>query len=188
MGNHQSFLDMFVCGALWRKPFKVTFKREMLFYPFIGSVMWLAKHLAVNRGDKKAGQALIEVATDAAKAGKSLLFFAEGTRNLKEAGASLGAFKLGAFRVATASGVPIVPFTVSGARALFPPSGIPSLGWGAVRFTVHPPVPAAGKDAIALMEEVRGVVASGLGPVDVVKGKGAPATEAGAAPAAKKEQ
>jgi hypothetical protein len=33
----------------------VTFKRELLFYPGVGSTMWLAGYLPVKRGDRGSG-------------------------------------------------------------------------------------------------------------------------------------
>lgn len=112
-----------------------------------------------------------------------VLFFPEGTRKIDSAGGPLGPFKAGAFKLAIDTGAPIVPITISGARNLMPARGYPSLGYGAPKLIVHAPIPSAGKTVEQLMRECHDVIASGLGPEDMIAPEGAESAGA-ATPAA----
>jgi 1-acyl-sn-glycerol-3-phosphate acyltransferase len=171
--NHQSSLDMAVLSYLWYLPFYVVYKRELLFYPGIGTAMALANYYSVDRKVKESGRMLIEKCKQSVASGESVLFFAEGTRVFAD-GEPLGPFKPGAFIIAADTGATILPVTISGARKLFPPKGIPSLGFGTPVLTIHPPIQAAGRSVEELSAETRKVIASALREEDTAPMKSAP--------------
>ncbi|HEX9186049.1 MAG TPA: lysophospholipid acyltransferase family protein, partial [Vicinamibacteria bacterium] len=87
--------------------------------------------------------------------------FPEGTRSPD---GSVRRFKRGSFSLAIEAGVPVVPVSLAGVKAVVP-SGLPSLRPGTVRVVLHPPVPVAGRtpdEAEALADEVRAIVAGGI--------------------------
>jgi len=177
VSNHQSTLDMAVMSYLWRLPFRVVFKHELMWYPGLGTAMWLAGYPSVKRSDRTSGHALIEQCKAEIAAGHNVLFFAEGTRKAEAVDAAVGAFKPGAFKVATESGAAILPCTISGARRMFPAKGLPSFEYGRPRLVIHPLVSSAGKTVEKLMTEVHAIVTSGTRDVDL-DGPATPATPA----------
>jgi 1-acyl-sn-glycerol-3-phosphate acyltransferase len=86
--------------------------------------------------------------------------FPEGTRSPD---GSVRHFKRGSFSLAIEAGVPVVPVSLVGVKALVP-RGLWSLRPGRVLLRIHPAIPVSGRsasDAQALAEEVRLVVAAG---------------------------
>ncbi len=121
-----------------------TFKSEILMYPGIGWMLWLSGHIPVVRGDKGSGKKVVATAGDFVEGGVPVLFFPEATRRVDTEKGPLADFKPGAFKTAVERGADILPVTLSGARSLLPPFGFPSLGFGDVEITVHPPISTAG--------------------------------------------
>ena len=150
--NHQSFLDPSLCAlALSRLNFKCPFKHDLMYVPGVGSCLWLAGHMPINRANKKDGQDLLSQCCAWIKRGCPALFFAEGTRHT---GAGVGDFKPGAFVVAQREQVPLQCVTISGARAMLPP-GFPNMSFGQLRITVHPALPPPPKAPKSLEGEAR---------------------------------
>jgi 1-acyl-sn-glycerol-3-phosphate acyltransferase len=90
----------------------------------------------------------------------SVVVFPEGTRSPDGA---VRRFKRGSFRLAHEAGVPVVPVSLAGVKAVVP-RGLASVRPGLVRVVLHPVVPVAGRsaeEAEALAEEVRRIVAAG---------------------------
>jgi 1-acyl-sn-glycerol-3-phosphate acyltransferase len=185
VSNHGSFLDPSLCAvALSSVNFKCTFKHDLMYIPGIGSSLWFAGHIPVNRKLKEGGlwscRDAMAASRSWAERGIALLTFAEGTRTTSTtagAGVRLGEFKPGPFATAQRAQVPIVPLTLSGARSIFPPGGLPQLGFGEVLITIHPPVPppalcahseeAARAAVVAVRDAVRATVDSALrSPLD----------------------
>jgi len=184
ISNHQSTLDVFILARLCFLNFYVVFKREILFYPGVGTAMWLSRYLSVNRKDKESGRTLIRQATAVLNRGLSLCWFPEGTRKIDGSSGPLGPFKPGAFVVARDAGAAILPVTISGARRLMPAGGAPQLRTGRVVLTIHPPISSAGKDVEALMDATRAAIVSGLREIDALPAPKAAAAAAGNSPAA----
>lgn len=151
--NHQSQLDTNICSTgLSEVNFKCTYKRELLYYPGIGSALWLAGHVSVKRGDKDSGHQMMEACANYLQKGVSILFFAEGTR-LASGNEPVGDFKAGAFKLAMNTGMPILPVSISGARDLFPAHGFPRMGYGDPVLTVHAPIYPPSKEATKSMDK-----------------------------------
>lgn len=109
--NHQSNYDLFVVGRVV-PPRTVTIgKQSLKWVPFFGQLFWLAGNVLINRGDAAhARQAMLTTTDTLQHKDTSIWVFAEGTRNL---GKGLLPFKKGAFQMAIAAGVPIIPVCVS---------------------------------------------------------------------------
>lgn len=133
--NHQSTLDVAALSVLRSLDFYVIFKSSLLWVPGMGSAMWLANYLPVNRTDRDSKKALLRRATDGLRSGDNQLWFPEGTRAQST---MMGEFKPGAFLVAQDAGADILPVTISGARRLMPAKGLPQLRPGHVIVTIHP--------------------------------------------------
>jgi 1-acyl-sn-glycerol-3-phosphate acyltransferase len=151
--NHQSQLDTNICSTgLSDVNFKCTYKRELLYYPGIGSALWLAGHVSVKRGDRDSGHQMMEACANYLRKGVSILFFAEGTR-LASGTEPVGEFKAGAFKLSMDTGIPILPVSISGARDLFPAKGFPRMGYGDPVLTVHAPIYPPSNDAVKTMDK-----------------------------------
>ncbi len=150
--NHQSFLDPSLCAiALSRLNFKCPFKHDLMYVPGVGSCLWLAGHMPINRSNKRDGSALLNQCAQWLQRGCPALYFAEGTRFT---GAGVGDFKPGAFVLAQREQAPLQCVTISGARAMLPP-GFPSMQWGELRITIHPALPPPPRAPEGLGEEER---------------------------------
>jgi 1-acyl-sn-glycerol-3-phosphate acyltransferase len=143
-----------------------------MYVPGIGTAMWIANYVPVKRGDKASGQRFLERCAALLRARVWVLIFAEGTRKIDGSTGPLGPFKAGAFKLAIDEGVPVVPFTISGARHLMPAKGFPYLKFGSCRLVIHKPVPSTGKTVEGLMAECRDIIASALGPEDELAAPG----------------
>jgi 1-acyl-sn-glycerol-3-phosphate acyltransferase len=90
----------------------------------------------------------------------SVVVFPEGTRSPDT---TVRRFKRGSFGLALDAGVPVVPVSIVGVKAIVP-RGLLSLEPGTVDVRVHPPVPVEGRgpeEAEALADEVRQIVSAG---------------------------
>jgi 1-acyl-sn-glycerol-3-phosphate acyltransferase len=111
VANHQSNYDLFVLGAVVPKRTVSIGKKSLKWVPFFGQLYWLAGNVLIDRGNAvKAKRAMLTTTDTLQHKDTSIWVFAEGTRNL---GKGLLPFKKGAFQMAIAAGVPIVPVCVS---------------------------------------------------------------------------
>jgi 1-acyl-sn-glycerol-3-phosphate acyltransferase len=111
VANHQSNYDLFVVGAIVPKRTVSIGKKSLKWVPFFGQLYWLAGNVLIDRGNAiKAKRAMLTTTETLQHKDTSIWVFAEGTRNL---GKGLLPFKRGAFQMAIAAGVPIVPVCVS---------------------------------------------------------------------------
>jgi len=112
--NHQSILDILGMLNIWQVMGKCTAvaKKELIYYPPFGPVMWLAGLVYIDRGNSKtAYQKLMKATTLVLNNKTKLWLYPEGTRNRK--GIELLPFKRGAFRIAIECQVPIIPVVYS---------------------------------------------------------------------------
>ena len=160
--NHQSGLDILILLG-WLPQFAhFVAKRELKKAPFVGWCLALSGHIFVDRArGAHALQALRHAATGIT-GGKSVIVFPEGTRYPAR---TIGPFKSGAFVLARAAHVPIVPVGIVGsaermqARRLYTTPGVVGMRIG------DPILPEQfGDDDAALAERVRQQVADLAGP------------------------
>ncbi|WP_339414517.1 1-acylglycerol-3-phosphate O-acyltransferase [Pseudomonas sp. EA_35y_Pfl2_R5] len=111
VANHQSNYDLYVLGRVVPKRTVSIGKKSLKWVPFFGQLYWLAGNVLLDRGNAiRAKQAMLTTTDTLKHKDTSIWVFAEGTRNL---GKGLLPFKKGAFQMAIAAGVPIIPVCVS---------------------------------------------------------------------------
>ncbi|TVT84920.1 1-acylglycerol-3-phosphate O-acyltransferase [Pseudomonas sp. H3(2019)] len=111
IANHQSNYDLFVLGNVVPHRTVCIGKKSLKWVPLFGQLFWLAGNVLIDRGNAhKARQSMLTTTNTLQHKDTSIWVFPEGTRNLGE---ELLPFKKGAFQMAIAAGVPIVPVCVS---------------------------------------------------------------------------
>lgn len=122
MANHQSNFDIpILMAAFDTLQVRWVSKREVRKVPIIGLCLQRTKQVLVDRESPTQAVAVIRQVKTLLNAGISVIFFPEGTRTRD---GRLQAFKPGGFAVAVEAGVPVVPVTVKGSRALWSPGGL----------------------------------------------------------------
>ncbi|SDB28312.1 1-acyl-sn-glycerol-3-phosphate acyltransferase [Pseudomonas sp. NFACC23-1] len=111
IANHQSNYDLFMFGNVVPRRTVCIGKKSLKWVPLFGQLFWLAGNVLIDRGNAiKARKSMLTTTHTLQHEDTSIWVFPEGTRNL---GADLLPFKKGAFQMAIAAGVPIVPVCVS---------------------------------------------------------------------------
>ncbi|MES2820817.1 MAG: 1-acylglycerol-3-phosphate O-acyltransferase [Pseudomonadota bacterium] len=145
IANHQSNYDLFVVGSVVPKRTVSIGKKSLKWVPFFGQLYWLAGNVLIDRGNARRARESMLTTTDTLQhKDTSIWVFAEGTRNL---GKGLLPFKKGAFQMAIAAGVPIVPVCVSNYSTHM---RLNRWNSGKVMIRSLPPIPTAGLTAKAL--------------------------------------
>ncbi|GAB2505781.1 lysophospholipid acyltransferase family protein [Lysobacter humi (ex Lee et al. 2017)] len=121
VATHESVID--ICALFHAVPVPLRFmlKQEMTRMPFVGRYAKAMGMCFIERDGNRASMVRsLRAATAIVNAGHTLCIFPEGTRSR---GGRIGEFKPGAFQVAIAAGVPVVPVSMTGAGAVLPPHG-----------------------------------------------------------------
>ena len=113
--NHASYIDALAMLALVPRDFLFAAKAEVATWPFVGTVVRRAGHLTVERFDVSQSVADAGKLAPALEQGRSVLLFPEGTFT---AAAGLRPFRLGTFKTAVETGIPVVPLALRGTRAI----------------------------------------------------------------------
>ncbi len=135
--NHQSGIDSLLMAQLTRRDVVGVAKKELETTPIVGPLMKAAGVVFVDRGDRAKAIEAMEPAVEAMRAGLSVVIAPEGTRSATR---KIGKFKKGAFHMAMAAGVPIVPVVLKNALDALPRHGI-VIRPTTVDVVVHPPIP-----------------------------------------------
>ncbi len=118
VGNHQSWFDVPAVAAHLPKNFHFVAKKELEKVFVFGRAWKAAGHISIDRTDRESAVRSLEKAGRQLRdEGSAVVIFAEGTRAPTD---ELQPFKKGAFMLALHSGVPVVPFSVSGSRRVMP--------------------------------------------------------------------
>jgi 1-acyl-sn-glycerol-3-phosphate acyltransferase len=136
--NHSSPLD--IPAVILARPCARFLAADDLFrIPMLAWVMRALGTIPVDRADQRRSHAQIDSIARSLADG-ALVVFAEG--GIRRGG--LGAFKSGAFRIAIATGMPVVPVAIRGSATALPPGG--RLRIRPARVTVHlgAPIPTEG--------------------------------------------
>jgi putative phosphoserine phosphatase/1-acylglycerol-3-phosphate O-acyltransferase len=160
--NHQSQVDILVMASLLRRDVGFVAKQEVRRHPIMGPAGAFIGTVFIDRSDRARAVAALRPAVDALRAGHSIAIAPEGTRSRDGA---LGPFKKGAFHMARAAGVPVVPVVIHDAwRAM--PRGAWAVRPARVHVDVLEPVPTSGWRAETLdahVHEVRARFLAALG-------------------------
>lgn len=158
LANHQSYVDYPVAGAIFPGN-AVVLARQVGELPILGWLFRDTGNITVDRDvPTKATAALNAAELAIVEQQQSVWIFPEGTRGSQ--GARLGPFKRGAFRLAIATGAPIIPIVIS---PLKPNTDLPArrLRRQQVDIRILPPVAAqsmATPDETALRNHVHGLM------------------------------
>ena len=153
--NHRNNFDVFMVAALVKDNWTGVAKKELAGNPLAGTLGRLLDAAFIDRHDTAAAVAALEPVEEAARKGLSILIAPEGTR-LDVAG--VGPFKKGAFRIAMATGLPVVPIVIRNSDSVAGRNAT-TLHPGTVDIAVLPPVSVADwtlANLEAKIEQVRG--------------------------------
>jgi putative phosphoserine phosphatase/1-acylglycerol-3-phosphate O-acyltransferase len=134
--NHRNIFDAQIVGRLVRRDFGAVAKKELENVPLFAAAARFMPIAFVDRNDSRAAVAALEPATRLLGEGLSMLVAPEGTR---VPGGGIGEFKKGAFRMAMAARVPIVPIVIRNAEDIGPRSS-GTMRPGKVDVAVLPPI------------------------------------------------
>jgi len=135
--NHQSGLDSLLMAQLTKRDVVGIAKKELETTPIVGPLMKAAGVVFVDRGDRARAIEAMQPAVEAMRAGLSVVIAPEGTRSATQ---KIGKFKKGAFHMAMAARVPIVPVVLKNALDALPRHGV-VIRPTTVDVVVHPPIP-----------------------------------------------
>ena len=162
--NHQSNFDLFMLGSVVPRRTVTIGKTSLRWVPIFGQNYWLAGNVLIDRGDATKAKAAMVKTTDALQhQDTSIWVFVEGTRNL---GKGLLPFKKGAFQMAIAAGVPIVPICCSNYKRSMRLNRWRS---GPLRIRALPPISTEGMtldDMPKLMEQCRAQMVACIDELD----------------------
>lgn len=113
--NHRTTFDGIIAMSILRKDFTAVAKAEIGKNPVGGAIGRLLDIAWVERENTEAAVAALQPIEDLARSGLSVLIAPEGTRSEEE---GIGPFKKGAFRIAMAAKLPIVPIVVRNAEVI----------------------------------------------------------------------
>lgn len=162
--NHQSLLDVLVVMALG-SDFKWVSGLRFFKIPLFSAYMRATGYIAADLANPFAGAAVLDECGQWLDSGVSVGIFPEGTRSRD---GRLGSFKPGAFRVALAHGVKVLPLVIDGSREALPRGSWTWLGdspYKSIRLKVLEPIdPAklADVEATSLAKACQGAVAGTL--------------------------
>jgi 1-acyl-sn-glycerol-3-phosphate acyltransferase len=115
VANHASYIDGPCVIAALQRPFAFVAKKELQRQLIAGTFLRRIGAEFVERYDLQKGLADIQRITAAAREGRSLFFFPEGTFNRAP---GLLPFHLGAFLTAAELEVPVIPIAIRGSRSI----------------------------------------------------------------------
>ena len=158
VANHASLADPFLLAHL---PWDMRFvaKEELFRLPLLGWLLKLGGDIPVRRGDDRSAQEMLDACRATLARGLSIMMFPEGTRSRT---GEVGHFKRGAFQVAVAEHVPILPIALHGTERCVGRSGLTS---ARARAQILAPIETVGcspVDVPALAELARGRIAEAL--------------------------
>jgi acyl carrier protein len=140
VANHTSYIDAGVLMAMLPENVLIVAKQELLDIPILRTLVRKAEHIPVDRRNQAQSVSATEKIEAGLKSGNSILIFPEGTFGTP---LGLGPFKLGAFKAAVETRLPICPITLQGTREVFgkmPPKR------GEIKIIIQKPILPKGSD------------------------------------------
>lgn len=136
ISNHQSLFDIPVIYGMTGIDPKFVMKRSLKKIPLFGQACAAQGHVFVDRSDRKKAIESLNNSVKNLFEGESVIIFPEGTRSRD---GKVKAFRKGAFRLALATGMPILPISVVGTERVQPPDTL-HLEPGKVGVRIHEPI------------------------------------------------
>lgn len=134
--NHRNQIDPFIASALMGANWIKVAKKEIASDPLVGTILKLVGATFLDRDDSAAAVGSMREVEERLNNGTSVLVAPEGSRQHPP---EVGTFKKGAFRIAMAAGVPIVPIVIRNAEAVASRDSV-LIDPGTVDIAVLPPV------------------------------------------------
>jgi len=166
VANHQSYLDSLAVIEAIPRNFVYIAKRELVEQFFSHLFLQRLDTLFVERFDLRKSAAERDQFTPPLRAGRSLAFFPEGTFR---GDAGLLPFRMGAFVTAVEAGVPVLPVSLRGTRAILGGDSWMPHRHG-VRLVIGPPLQPDGSDwsaAARLQDRARSFILEHCGEQDL---------------------
>lgn len=163
VANHVSNVDALTFIPSIPCRVAILIKHELMRIPILAAGMRAAQFVEVNRADREAAAASVELAVKRLKEGTSFAIFAEGTRSPD---GRLRPFKRGGFTMAIEAGASVVPVSIAGTQ-LLQPKGRWKMRSGDVWIRYGPAVDASRytmDQRSELLARVESLVAAGLPP------------------------
>ncbi len=169
--NHQSAFDVATFGSLAHERSVVIGKKQLAYIPFFNVLFLAAGNVMIDRKNRDSAISGLDGAVAALRRhGVSIWIAPEGTRNPD--GHGLLPFKKGAFHMAIAAQVPVVPIVcapllplIDWKRRIFGPGDLP--------MRILPPISTAGltgDDVDALSDRVRAAMLEALEGLRATRG------------------
>jgi 1-acyl-sn-glycerol-3-phosphate acyltransferase len=164
--NHSSYADALVLAAVLPGTPAFAAKAELARQLFAGPFLRRLGAAFVERYDVAGSLADASALTEIARQGRVVTFFPEGTFTRR---AGLTGFYLGAFKVASEAGLPVVPGVIRGTRTMlrgdqwFP-------RWAAIDVSFAEPITSRGRDfaaAVDLRDRARQAILARCGEPDL---------------------
>jgi 1-acyl-sn-glycerol-3-phosphate acyltransferase len=164
--NHSSYMDALVLSAILPGEPVYVVKRELAGQIFAGLFLRRLGVLFVDRYDVSASLVDAEAIGAAARQGRNVVFFPEGSFTRRP---GLSEFYLGAFKVAAQADLPVLPGIIRGTRTMlrsnqwFP-------RWTPLSIRIEEPIKPSGRDftsLVRLRDAVRQVVLAHCGEPDI---------------------
>lgn len=141
VANHLSTLDIMVCFLAVPLPIRYLAKKELFRIPILAQGMRAVGIVEVDRSARSAIHAQVNAQSkDLIAKGRSLIIYPEGTRPRNGA---LDPFKKGAFTMAIASQLPILPVSIHGTYEAWKPDTLWVRG-GEVTAIIDAPISTVG--------------------------------------------
>ncbi len=160
VANHLSTLDIMACFLAVRLPIRYLAKKELFRVPLLAQGMRAVGIIEVDREARGAIHAEVNRhAKELIEKKRSLIIYAEGTRPRN---GIMKPFKKGAFTMAVASSLPILPVSIHGTYEAFPP-GRPWVFGGTARVVIDAPIETEGKiqaDVGVLRDQTQALIAA----------------------------
>jgi 1-acyl-sn-glycerol-3-phosphate acyltransferase len=116
VSNHGSIFDIVVALACIGRPFGFIAKKELIYIPLLDAWISILGGLFIDRKNRRKGLKTINKGIQRLKQGGAILIFPEGHRSRGE---GLLPFKPGSFKLASQSGVPVVPIAIKGSYDVY---------------------------------------------------------------------
>jgi 1-acyl-sn-glycerol-3-phosphate acyltransferase len=159
VANHLSAFDIMACFLAVPIPIRYLAKKELFKIPVLAQGMRAVGIVEVDRQARGAVHAQVNQHSQELLAkGRSLIIYAEGTRPRDGV---MVPFKKGAFTMAIASQLPVLPVSIHGSYEAWPP-GQPWIHGGQITAVIDKPIETEGmgqQDAGALRDQVFELIA-----------------------------
>ena len=165
VANHSSYIDIPLLFKAIPGWLNIMGKSSLAKVPVWGPIFGRA-YIVVDRDNAMSrGRAMVQ-ARRSLEAGRPVIIFPEGSIS-KKPGEQLEEFKEGAFQLAIAAGVPLVPITMTLNHRFMPDVAGLRVRYSPLQIILHEPISTTGltsADAPALKQHVADIIASAFRP------------------------